>query len=95
MSRSIIYIFVDARMREYRESIDFGIRICIPWRDFAPKFARADMQVDQVEDFGASRKDGGQDEVSRVVCCLLFLVQCWVRKRERERGRERETAFLP
>lgn len=49
-------------------------------RDLARKFAGADMQLDQVEEFGASRKDGGQDEVSRVVCCPLFLA------RHRERG---------
>jgi len=49
-------------------------------RDLARKFAGADVQLDQVEEFEASRKDGGQDEVSRVVCCLLFLA------RRRKRG---------
>lgn len=52
------------------------------------------MQVDQVEETSEpSRKDGGQDEVSRVVCCLLFLAQCWMRKREKESEREGDGVF--
>jgi len=47
------------------------------------------MQLDQVEEFGASRKDGVQDEVSRVICCPLFLARRWKRKRARERGARR------
>lgn len=53
------------------------------------RIARADVQLDQMKEFGASRKDGGQDEVSRVVCCPLFLARRW------ERGRFYPELLLP
>jgi len=71
LSRTSRYI-----LDEYRENRPFSTRP----RDLARKFAGTDMQLDQVEKFEASRKDGSQDEVSRVICCLLFLA------RRRERG---------
>jgi len=52
------------------------------------------MQLHQTDEFGASRKDAGHDEVGRIVYCSLFLARRWIRETEKgEREREREGVF--
>jgi len=76
---------------------DRSLRDLVHRRDLpTEKFARADMQLHQTDEFGASRKDAGHDEVGRIVYrSLIFSATLDKRDWGREGEREREKAFLP